>query len=157
MTGQALPLEPWHPRAVQPLGLWTAGERTLKAYGMRGDAAVPLPSHLIEAAQALLQQTTLTVAGRANTSFGFAVLHRGDEAVWLLLHWWLDGGICAQRLLRASHQEPLAFVEQDRPLMACVWELAVIDHERRAWTRTAMNPASTPEAYLRDWMEEGLC
>jgi hypothetical protein len=149
-------LEIWHPRKVRPLGLWRTEERILKAYGMHGTDADLSAAH-IETAQALVARTFLNAEGRTNTPYGFAILHRGDEAVWLLLHWWLDGGICAQRLLRASHDKPLAFIEQDRPLMACVWELAVIDHERRAWTRTAMNPDSTPEAYLRDWLPEGLC
>jgi len=157
MMGQDAPLEPWRPRAVEPLGLWQAGERTLKAYGMRSDALQPMPADIVEAAQSLLEQTMLSAEGRTNTRFGFAILHQGDEAIWLLLHWWLDGGICAQRLLRSSHERPLSFIEQDRPLMACVWELAVIDHERRAWTRTAMNTSSTPEAYLQDWMAEGTC
>jgi len=157
MMDQNTPLELWHPRAVNPLGLWRAGERTLKVYGMRGDTTLPMPADIIEAAEDLLRQTTLNAQGRTNTPFGFAILHQGDEAIWLLLHWWLDGGICAQRLLRSSHERPLSFAEQDRPLMACVWELAVIDHERRAWTRTAMNPDSTPKAYLQDWMAEGTC
>jgi hypothetical protein len=149
-------LELWHPRKVRPLSLWRAGERVLKAYGMHG-SDVALSEASIETAQALVAQTSLNAEGRTSTPYGFAILHQGEEAIWLLLHWWIDGGICAQRLWRAAHAQALSFVEQDRPLMACVWELAVIDHERRAWTRTAMDPDSSPEAYLRDWMAEGFC
>ena len=157
MSQEAVSLEKWRPRAVEPLGLWQGGDRTLKAYGIRPDAKVPLPFQDIGAARALIGRTALSLEGRPNTPYGFAILHRGDEVAWLLLHWWLDGGICAQRLWRSSLEGPLSFVEQDRPLMACVWELAVIDHERRAWMRTAMNAKSSPDAYLRDWLPEGFC
>ncbi len=69
---------------------------------------------------------------------GFAVLHEGDEGRWLLLHWWVAGGIATRRLWRSDLVPNGQFVEADPLLMACVWELELIDFERRAWMRTAM-------------------
>jgi hypothetical protein len=38
------------------------------------------------------------------------------------------------------------------PAIACVWELAVLDHERRAWVRHVLARPHGPDAgaYLRD-------
>ena len=70
---------------------------------------------------------------------GFAILHEGDEGRWLLLHWWVAGGIATRKLWRADLVPHSEFIDADPLLMACVWELGIIDFERRAWMRTAMS------------------
>lgn len=80
-----------------------------------------------------------TIAGTDHRGAGFAIVHEGEEGRWLLLHWWLGGGIAARLLWRADRVPGAAFVEADPLLMACVWELGLIDFERRAWMRTVMS------------------
>ncbi|WP_316014778.1 hypothetical protein [Roseobacter sp. HKCCA0434] len=64
---------------------------------------------------------------------GFTILHEGEAGTWQLALWWAHGDILCQRLWRAD-PGTLDFVAvDDRPLMACVWELHVIAHEQRAW------------------------
>ncbi|MFD2238858.1 hypothetical protein [Aureimonas populi] len=87
-------------------------------------------------------------------SLGFVILHRGEEAVWLLLHWWLPGGMLAERLWSASLGEPGAFQPVDRPSMACVWELVPIAFERDAYVRTMMNGGRDRD-YLACVMPDG--
>src|SRR5690606_32472432 len=70
---------------------------------------------------------------------GFAILHEGEDGRWLLLHWWVTGGVSARRLWRADLAPDAAFIEADPLLFACVWELGLIDFERRAWIETAMS------------------
>ena len=41
--------------------------------------------------------------------------------------------------------------------MACVWELALIDHERRAYVRTVMAASGDAEAYLDDVFRQDFC
>ena len=35
-----------------------------------------------------------------------------------------------------------------RPVVGCVWELALINAEQEAWRRTMMKPEPSPAAYL---------
>lgn len=79
---------------------------------------------------------------------GFAILHVGDEGVWLLLQLWLTGGIASRHLWRADIDTPARFEQAPDHLMACVWELAIIDFERRAWIQTAMSGQSL-DAYFQ--------
>ena len=52
---------------------------------------------------------------------------------------------------------PAAFEPLDRPLMACVWELALIDHERRAYMRSVMARSGDAEAYFADIYRQDFC
>lgn len=69
---------------------------------------------------------------------GFAILHEGEEGLWLLLHQWVEGGICTHHLWRSDLTGTVQFTPAAPRLMACVWELGIIDFERRAWMETAM-------------------
>ena len=91
---------------------------------------------VLEAAISMLRQAG---APKPNFGAGFAVLHRGEEAWWLLMHWWLPGGIASHGLWRADlGMTPPDFSPVPPGPMACVWELGVIDFERRAFMATAM-------------------
>ncbi|MGW1677636.1 hypothetical protein [Saccharopolyspora sp. NPDC002376] len=78
---------------------------------------------------------------------GFVIVHRGEDSTWLLVHWW-EQDIRCQRLLRSDDGDP--FAPARAHLFACVWELHVIDHERRAWACHTLNPAPDHAAYLKD-------
>ena len=140
----------YRPRYVSVLGPGHPGGAALKLYGIdvEGQALAP---YLVEEMHALLSENS-PGEGRA----GFVILHRGEEAVWLLLHWWMDGGILAERLWR----RPLAgegaggFQPVDRPLMACVWELVPIAFERDAYVATLMSGGSLGD-YLSRTLAEG--
>ena len=86
---------------------------------------------------------------------GFAILHEGLQGTWLLLHWWAHGDILCGRLLRAEPGGRDFAPQDDRPLVACVWELAAIEHERAAWVRAMLREAPSPEAYLADALAPG--
>jgi hypothetical protein len=163
--GSALPLvrsaealdDIWAPRSVVRLGLWPAGPVELKAYAILADASHPLDSDLIEPARAVAEADGPAIAATDHRGVGFAILHRDPESNWLLVHWWIAGGSCAERLYASPPGEAGRFAPVERPLMACVWELALIDHERRAYARTAMAIGGTREAYLDDIFRPDFC
>ena len=78
---------------------------------------------------------------------GFLVLHRGAAGTWLLMHWWAHGDILCGRLARAEPGAASFAPCDGRPLVACVWELAVLGEERDAWVRTMMTAAPSPDAW----------
>lgn len=120
----------------------------LKIYGMCGEGK--------EVDSLTTDHAKSFVESRANfgpdAKYGFIVVHHGEEAIWLLVDWWIED-ILHQQLFYAPDGNSKNF--QDGPPnheMACVWELLVTSHERDAWVKhTMLDPANADfEAYLAD-------
>jgi len=126
--------ETYRPREARFHGPVATGGGQIKLSLISCDGVDAIPRDLIDAAIAMIGGAEAP----AHEGAGFAILHRGEEANWLLLHWWIAGGIATHTLWRAEKQGPPAFHPAAPGLMACVWELAVIDFERRAWIETGM-------------------
>ncbi|MBB3661627.1 hypothetical protein FB384_000531 [Prauserella sediminis] len=123
-------------------GLREVDGRQLKVYTISADGN-PTDDELLKSA--VDTASTVLPATAAAGDCGFVIVHRGEDAVWLLVHWW-DGDILCQRLLRDGED---GFVPADPQLFACVWELHVIDHERRSWAVHALG-AGDVDGYLGD-------
>ncbi|MEU0548511.1 hypothetical protein [Micromonospora sp. NPDC005979] len=107
----------------------------------------------------------LTHAVRDDTpAAGWVVLHRGaDTGAYLLAYTWVwDNALQAhiavagQPVLDCPDDDPTHFVELARREVGCVWELAVLEHERAAWVRHLLAP-ETPDlvGYLGDSRADG--
>ncbi|ETX15739.1 hypothetical protein OCH239_11180 [Roseivivax halodurans JCM 10272] len=134
------------PRPLRTLASWQVGALAVKVYHI--GAAAP-SEDLLQAARneaARMDQAAMTEADAHG--LGFVVIHEGEAGTWLLMDWWAHGDILCQRLSLARGAEFEAM--DDRPLAACVWELAVIGHERDAWLRHMMTGGPDPEGYLSD-------
>ncbi|MFF5181370.1 hypothetical protein ACFY2Q_25360 [Micromonospora sp. NPDC000316] len=95
---------------------------------------------------------------------GWVVLHRGaDTGAYLLAYTWvwdnaleIRVGVAGQPVLDCPDQDPAHFVQLRRPVVGCVWEVAVLEHERAAWVRHMLAPESPDlPGYLRDTRAEG--
>jgi len=138
------------PRPVTALGRWDAGDHGLKAYLISlPEATVPAPSRL-EAARRTAAAAIPPAAAEEGESLklGFVILHEGELGDWLLCHWWAHGDILCQRLFLGAPGGAAFEPVDHRPLMACVWEMGIIEAERRAWIETMMTGTPAPDAYL---------
>jgi hypothetical protein len=99
----------------------------------------PPAAPTLDAARTVVAAEGTTIATTPNNGAGFAILHRSDEANWLLLLWWVHGDTAARKLWRADPGDGTAFIAVDPLYMACVWELGIVDFERKAWMKTAMS------------------
>lgn len=127
------------PRTARFAELVACGPATIKLSVIEAHAAQAVKGAAIEAARAIIAGAGDRLAATRHLNAGFAILHQGEEALWLLLHWWLEGGIATHLLWRSDLDGEPAFVLAEPLLMACVWELGIIDFERRAWMETAMS------------------
>ena len=87
--------------------------------------------------------------------FGFVILHKGEDAVWALVHLWVNE-ILRQFVFAAPLSDPARFGESPLPgFNSCVFELEVTRHEREAWIRHVMSHPGDPhfEQYMRDTLE----
>ena len=67
-----------------------------------------------------------------------------------LIYWWQSENELHQRIYVSPKDEPIAFTQVENQPTGCVWELAVVDFERRAWLEDVLANSSGPdvERYL---------
>ena len=101
-----------------------ACEGPTKHYGIATHGPLPSPE-LAEATRALAEPGVP----------GFTIAHEGETAAMALVYWWAQENELHRRAYAAPL--PLGDAGELQALtdtgMACVWELEVIDFERRAW------------------------
>ncbi len=140
------------PRPLRHLTLWQVGPIRAKTYHV--GRRTPREDRVQAAHAAAARMGPESEAEGGSHGLGFVVLHEGEAGTWLLMDWWAHGDILCQRL---SLDTGAGFrPADDRPLLACVWELPVIAHERGAWVRHMMRAAPSPDGYLADRLPAGI-
>ena len=138
----------YHDRPIQHVDNWTIesneNPRFLKVYSIVRSEDVTCDPSVVQTCQDIVTSIKLPSECR----YGFATIHVGVEAIWLLVDVWADD-ILHHFLFAASLDSPTKFEPIRDSTMACVWELSVLNFERDAWVRHVMMP-ERPEylAYL---------
>ncbi len=150
-------------RSIRFLRVHRSPERSLKIYSITCDEA-PIADSVVEAALACadaLPTSTLPpvhVAGiewhmLPSHGLGSLIVHRGIASNFALLDVWTDDNMLRHHVWVSSPAAPLDFQPLDAAHLAvCVWELAVLQHERAAWLRHMFRADGLmdAEAYLHD-------
>ena len=145
-------LETFRPRAVSRHGVRDAGPCRFKVYGLRAPGREVADVDLGEARAFLDGEVVPILAARVEDhGLGFLVVHPGDLGTSFAAHWWVQGSVLCQRIRRRLHgaDEPLDMAAG--PVVACVWELAIIGAEQALWRETMMTRDPDPRAYLDRW------
>jgi len=152
----------YKPRAMSSLGILAKDEWAIKTYGIqvhqRTKGEQLFAPKLFQAAKDhILNLLPLTREEGAFYKTGFAVLHEGAQANWLLFQWWTHDDVWCQLLSYSHASDPLNFKFSTRPIVACVYETAIIWHEQRAWIENVLNGDADRRAYLDDIMTSTTC
>ncbi len=149
-------LMPFDDKRLTVLEPITMRGRTMKRYHV-DQPQQPLTAVVIDAAYASI--TSLAPPVDDTPSAGWIVVHRGaGTGAYVLAYTWvwdnvieLHSAVAGQPVIGCADDDPTKFVELDKPWIGCVWELAVLEHERAAWVRHILEPAS-PDlgGYLED-------
>ena len=143
------PVQAFRPRRTRSLGVQETQGWSLKWYAINVDPE-PIDEEIVEAAQQLVANAI--PAADVDPAVGFVIVHRGEEAVWLLPAVWRED-ILHQRMYKAPLSDPTRFEEvaPEGP-SGCVWELVVHAHERDAFVDHVLSGARGPDvaAYLSD-------
>jgi hypothetical protein len=128
----------------------------LKVYGIAARGPSPR-SALVEAtvdlaARVLPQPPT----GDERSGIGFVIAHEAASICIGLVYWWDYANELHHRVYIAPQDEPAALTKLSDPGSGCVWELGIIDFERRAWLADVLaNPAGPDiERYLSRRLDE---
>ena len=127
---------PYEPRRISYLG------RTgrLKHYGIAFTGDAPRP----ELAAATRRAGKHAVPSGA---YGFTIAHDAATAGLAIVYWWANDNEIHKHVFAAPLADPGALEPADGTAMACVWELEVIEFERRAWLEDVLKDGD-PERYL---------
>lgn len=144
------------PRRFRRMGLWTLGDFRCKAYAILADGQVMPDAACQAAARDYLAADLPAAAVREGDAFplGFAMLHAGATALFLLGDWWAHDDVICQRTAIASGPGAPFVSADDRPLLACLWEMVVLSHERDAFVRHLAKADPDIDAYLTDWLPD---
>lgn len=144
---------PHEPRHIARLRSVRQDGWHLKVYGIAPHGASPR-EELLRAAMAVATDVLPPVdepsQPRDGRGLGFLVVHDAPTLCYVLVHWWSERNEIHQRVFSAPAGEPSALVPHPSPAIGCVWELAVVDFERRAWLTHILAAPDGPDvrAYL---------
>jgi hypothetical protein len=126
----------YEPRRVSFLGR----DGRLKHYGIAYEGDTPR----LELAAATRRAAEQAVPEGA---YGFTIAHDAQFAGLALVYWWANENEIHCRAFASPIDDPGALEPHEGTGLACVWELEVIDFERRAWLEEVLKGDET-EGYL---------
>jgi hypothetical protein len=122
----------YEPRSVSLL----ERDGLLKHYGIAMHDRVPRPA-LVAATRRVAHEVV------PDGVHGFTIAHDAATAGLGLVYWWANENELHQRVFAAPRDDPGELEPADGTGMACVWELEVIDFERRAWLDDVLKRGDT--------------
>ncbi|MDP2621741.1 MAG: hypothetical protein Q8P46_16470 [Hyphomicrobiales bacterium] len=147
----------YHKRQVSFLGIEEHRGWTIKQYLILGSSRRPEEGEFMLARHARTMIAALPLAGSTdapdltNGSHAILIVHAGERANWYLPVWWVNGDTLRQRMFRGAREDATTLEDiTDLGLIGRVWELAILDFERRTWIKTMMpkKGAPDPQRYL---------
>jgi hypothetical protein len=133
---------PYQPRSISFLDR----EERLKHYGIGTHEPAP---------RAELAAATRRVAHEVvpDGALGFTIAHDASTAGLGLVYWWANENELHNRFFAAPLDDPGALAPLEDAGLACVWELEIIDFERRAWLEDVLKRADE-QGYLERALED---
>lgn len=144
------PLQLDEQRAIENLDVWEIEPATFKIYGLLATART-ITETMVATARRFLSTDVLArihAMGDSN-NLGFVIIHPGDAGVSISAHWWVQGSVLCQHIHRQSYDAAAPMDTVNRPVVACVWELDIIQAEQTAWRATMMRSEPNPTDYLK--------
>ncbi|HEU4730139.1 MAG TPA: hypothetical protein VFT22_19710 [Kofleriaceae bacterium] len=146
-------LRPAGPHRTRPIhfvrpervGDWRIKVYTIATHGQAVGAE--LLEEALRRAPAVFPEPAL---GDQRHGLGFIIVHDAVTACIALYYWWQSFNELHQRIYVGPKQDPRAMTQLANQTAGCVWELEVIDFERRAWLADVLANPTGPdvERYL---------
>jgi hypothetical protein len=148
MTALTATLEtPYKPRHVRFIRREDVEGWQLKLYGIAVNGEEPRPE-FVEAVRDLAA-TVLPQPPVADDRYGvgFAIAHDARSLGIALVYWWQAENELHQRIYVSRKDDPRAFTQVENQPAGCVWELEVVDFERRAWIEDVLARPGGPDLH----------
>jgi hypothetical protein len=149
---------PYKPRHVRFISREEVDGWQLKVYGIALNGKQPDPG-FVEATRDLAA-SVLPQPPATNDRYGvaFATAHDAASAYIALVYWWQSENELHQRIYVSPKDDPISFAQVENQPTGCVWELAIVDFERRAWIEDVLAnpPGPDLERYLERRLDEDV-
>lgn len=91
-----------------------------------------------------------------NYKIATLILHEAKEGCYAIINWWIDENMLQQFVYLKTGKEFELY--SDRGIITCVWEMAVLWHERNAWIQHVLKKNENPDigSYLNDHLNEDI-
>lgn len=162
-------LAPYEPRQVRFLTVHHEAGAALKVYrigipGRLPDAAMVESGIRVAMASLTTGPPELDAAGIDWSllpvyGLGTVIVHLGRDALFVLLDCWVGENMVRHQVWAAPLHRPAALESLAGSAIAmCVWEMAVLQHERAAWLRHVYTShgAVSVDAYVADVLNADL-
>lgn len=141
--------EQYLPRPVTDLGNWDIHGLKYKVYGITAKGKEISETLLDDARRFIATEVSVLIRAQGeDNGLGFVVIHPGDLGVSILVHWWIQGSVLCQHITRKLWDADVPLDSASRPVIACVWELGLINAEQKIWRETMMTGEPDPAAYI---------
>ncbi|GHJ42535.1 hypothetical protein [Streptomyces sp. TS71-3] len=139
-----------HTRAARAFGTRTAGGHLVKVYGLQAPGREVGEA---EVAGALRIAAAHLELGPLRGSLGLAVLivHAGGDGDYVLVHDWIEGHMSDLAVFTGPAGEPERLRPGRTGLAPCVWEAALLAHEREAFSRHVLSGSGPLADRLAAW------
>ncbi|MFJ8538706.1 hypothetical protein [Streptomyces sp. NPDC093591] len=144
-----------HERTARTAGTREAGGHLVKTYALQAPGRTVTEQDIAAALRITAAHLEL---GRTRGSLGLAVLimHAGGDGDYVLVHSWIEGHMSDLAIFTGPAGHP----EQLRPgrtgLAPCVWEAAILAHERDAFSRHVLDSSGPISNRLAAWSADTL-
>lgn len=149
--------EPYEPRPIRCLEIWGQAGWRMKMYGIRYGGDAPRPELVSTAKQIAMERLPSPAITTSRYGVGFIGVHDGRGANFIFVDWWANQNELYHHVYVGPAEQPstLDYVTSKNSVTACIWDLAVMAHERDAWVRCVLNnPAGANiEAYLKTQLD----
>ncbi|MFE5211591.1 hypothetical protein [Streptomyces sp. NPDC056600] len=144
-----------HERTVRTAGTREVAGHLVKTYALQAPGRTVTEQDIAAALRITAAHLEL---GRTRGSLGLAVLivHAGGDGDYVLVHSWIEGHMSDLAVFTGPAGHP----DQLRPgrtgLAPCVWEAAILAHERDAFSRHVLDGSSSITNRLATWGADTL-
>ncbi len=137
--------DPYQPRPVRFIRLEQRGDWRLKVYGIATPGRTPRAEFVAAAMD--VAPVALPAPAVSDERYGVGIVVAHDSATWCfaLFYWWQSANELHQRVYAAPLAAPRTLTQLANPGAGCVWELSVVDFERRAWLEDVLANPSGPD------------
>jgi hypothetical protein len=148
-----MPFTPYEHRYVTPLGLWQVDDWRVKAYGLARADRPPRRALVDEARSVVADALPDPAETEDRYGVGFAIVHEGTDGDYVLVDHWFSENMLRNQVYWRRAQEPALWPAPAGGPTVCVWELAILAHERQAWIDEVLARDSRGlTAYLDSWL-----
>ncbi|GAA1541171.1 hypothetical protein GCM10009678_24580 [Actinomadura kijaniata] len=144
-----------HERATRSLGVRTVAGHLLKVYVLEAPGRALTDGDVETAVELAEDHLSL---GRARGSLGLSVLilHAGGDGDYVLVHTWIEGYMSDLAVFVGPQGKPGEMRPGRAGLAPCVWEAAILTHERDAFARHVLDGGGPLPDRLDAWGADAL-